>query len=71
MSKQIVIESTLVELPPFGRYRQGYLDGYSSEEGPRMPQCNDYMTGWNEGRFDDSTGMHNKFLGGEKHAEED
>lgn len=69
--KKVVIESTLAELPPFGRYRQGYLDGYSSEDGPRMPHDSDYMNGWTEGRFDDGTGLHNKFLGRERHEQED
>ena len=71
MNKKLVIESTLAELSPFARYRQGYIDGYTCEEGPRMPHCTDYMTGWREGRFDDSTGMDNKFIGSERNDQED
>ena len=69
--KTIVIESTLVEMPPFARYRQGYIDGYTSSEDPRMPHDGDYMTGFQEGRTDDSMGIRNKYEEGGRNDQED
>ena len=60
MGKRIVIESRILELPPFSRYRIGYLDGYTGQEA-RLPADKEYRDGYEEGQTDDRMGMESKF----------
>ena len=60
MSKKIVIESRILELPPFSRYRMGYLDGYTGLDS-RLPRDSDYRSGFEEGACDDRMGHESKF----------
>jgi hypothetical protein len=60
MGKKIIIESSMLKLPPFSRYRMGYLDGYVGVD-KRLPRDSEYTAGFEEGACDDRMGVDSKF----------
>lgn len=60
MSKRAVIDSRLLKMTPFARYRTGYIDGYTGLD-IRLPHDGDYMAGFEEGKTDDRMGIDSKY----------